>query len=222
MAKTYRSGQSTAAHDAIDVRAYFSLVYAAAQRHRHGMIVDVFAGGGRDSVALYALLNGEGKFISIDADPQRVEDALLRKKEDGMPLFALAQNAHQLEAAFVEGKVAFLRGAFPQAPFGNQDIDLKGKADFVLCNAGIMFIPPEHLDKTLSILAGIMAPDAEMFLRFSLKRDDQKGNAGYFIHAPELVSQILRREGLTVTRKPDLPDPQARSFSWVDLHCCKS
>jgi len=84
-----------------------------------------------------------------------------------------------------------------------------------------MFVPAEKIENTLSKLADMLAPKGEMFLHFSQEREDQAANPKYHVHDPAFVSEFLEQKGLKITRNPDLPDPNARPFSWVDLHCLK-
>ncbi|MGB9153822.1 MAG: class I SAM-dependent methyltransferase [Alphaproteobacteria bacterium] len=221
MSENYKSGLSTAAHDKMDVQAYFSLVHEAVCHRKGGLIADVFSGGGRDILALRSLLKGDGRFVAIDADPLRIKDMLAKNDAGGAPLFAETRTRAALKAAFAQQKIAVLEGTFPDKPYGDTKINLKGKADFILCNAGIMFVPPQDLDKTLAMLAGMLAPKGEMFLRFSQERADKARKPDYHIHEPSLVRDTLMREGVHVIRNPDLPDPDKRGFSWVDLNCYK-
>jgi SAM-dependent methyltransferase len=221
MGENYKSGLPTVAHDKMDVRAYFSLVDEAVCRHRGGLIADLFCGGGRDIAFFHSLLKGEGRFVGIDADPKRIRDALLKKDEKGAPLFVKVSNRTALETAFSRKKIAALRGTLPDTPFGKTNIDLKEKVDVLLCNAGIMFLTDAEMKKTLPLFAAMLAPKGEMFLRFSQERADKAGDPGHHIHNPALISDLLMQEGLKVTRNPDLPDPDKRGFSLVDLHCYK-
>jgi SAM-dependent methyltransferase len=199
------------------VSSYFKLVYEKCLDKPGGMFIDIFSGGGRDIRDIFNLMSGNGKFVAIDSDPQRIVDML--KKEE----FSLVRNKSDLKAAFENSKVAALPGEFPGSPYGNTGVDLDSSADFILCNAGIMFVGPEKLESTLEAMARMLAPGGEMVLRFSLERDDKKEKLGksYFAHSPEKVTKILKEEGLAVKRSEDLPDPDSRPFSWVDIHCRK-
>ena len=100
MNENYKSGLSTAAHDKMDVRLYFKLVYEAVCHRKGGLIADVFSGGGRDIVALRSVLKGDGRFVAIDADPLRIRDMLAKNDAGGAPLFAEVENRAALKAAF--------------------------------------------------------------------------------------------------------------------------
>lgn len=211
---SYTHGLSTQTHDAMSVDDYYGIVYNACREKRGGLFVDVFSGGGRDIQKISTLLGGDGKFIAIDSDPQRIQDMT------GKQGFVMVDSRQALENAFKDAKIAVVGGTLPERPYGTTDIDLKGRADFILCNAGIMFVRPDQLEDTLKQLSGMLAPQGEMVLRFSLKRDDQSKNLGiaYFVHDPKTVENILGREGMRVERREDLPDPAGRPFSWVDIH----
>jgi hypothetical protein len=220
MANEYRSGLASAVHDNMDVDTYYHLVNQAVCRHPSGLIIDAFSGAGRDILTLRKILNNNGRFVAVDADRKRIEDMLAKNGPDNI-VFTEVVSAFQVAEVFVQNKIAVIQGEFPAKPFGQTDIQFSGQADFILCNVGIMFVTPEKLESTLSILTGLMALKAEMFLRFSLDRIDQRENLNYHIHDPSHVEDLLKKSGLSVTRNPDLPDPNARPFLWVDLHCQK-
>jgi hypothetical protein len=210
-------GLSTQVHNQMNVEEYYRIVYEKCAGKVGGLIVDVFSGGPRDTKKIYELLNGNGKFIAIDSDPQRIQD--MRNTEN----FVVVENQHDVEIAFKEAKVAIIRGSFPEQPYGTTDIDLDGQVDFILCNAGIMFVRPDQLEDTLKQLALMLAPQGELVLRFSQERNDQAKNLGitYFVHDPEKVQAVLRRTGMLVERHKDLPDPAGRPFFWTDIHVFK-
>ena len=215
------SGLTTREHDAMDVMAYFKLVYKAVTLHKGNLIIDVFAGGGRDILTFTKLLNGNGRFVAIDRDQTRISDMMEKKNKDGFQYFMLAESKRDLSTAFKAGKIAAVQGEIPDAPYGKTGIDLSGQAGLVLCNAGIMDIPAERLQKTISVLAKMLAPGGEVFVRFSQIRSDRPIGRSYHLHDPVHVTKLMEAEGLTVTRNPDIDDP-VRPFLWVDLHGLKS
>jgi hypothetical protein len=210
----YQNGLTTAAHDAMDVGDYMKIVMQKSATHRGGLIVDVFSGGGRDIQAIRDNLGGDGHFAAIDSDPLRIHDMV---SKDG---FTAVYSATELCEAFERANIAVIDGQFPDRPYGLTGAALVGQADFVLCNAGIMFVPPDQLQQTLHGLTAMLSPTGEMVLRFSQDRADQAAKLGttYFVHAPETVTSILETEGFSVRRSDDLPDPAGRGFHWVDLH----
>lgn len=206
----YLNGLPTSVHDQVDVERWNASLYEACVRKKGGLIVDAFSGGGRDISKIYEHLGGKGRFLAIDKDPRRLQDMAAK------PSFAIVTDQSSLQDVFDSGRIAALEASFPQEPFA---VDLTGQASFVLCCAGLMFVPPDELDAVLKQLASFLAPGGEMSLRFSQERADQKENVNrsYFIHNVETAQAILEKGGLIVTRHPDLPDAMGRDFSWVDL-----
>lgn len=224
-------GMTTQQHDAMDKKAldiYFRRVDERLRNYSGGIIVDAFSGGGRDILRAHDVLHGQGYFAAIDVDPQKIIDMLAKNKVKFDPYalrFDYVNSDQALTNAFNDNAIACIQGRFPDAPLGNfaekSDIDLR--ADFMLCNAGIMFVRPEELKPTLFALSDMLNAGGEMALRFSLDREDKAEAKGksYFVHGPELVQEILEEAGLTVTRHADLPDPAKRPFAWVDLQAMK-
>ena len=220
-------GMSTQQHDAIDKSAldkYFERVYARADRYKGGVIVDAFSGGGRDIIELYKRLDRDGKFVAIDSEAQKVLDMLSKNKQIVDELdaaFELAIDQEDLDRVLRNDWIAAVQSTFPDRTFTTDakkgELDLK--ADFMLCNAGIMFVKPEDINRTLWAMTDMLAPAGELALRFSLARDDKKDALGksYFIHDPDMVMESLSNSGLVVRRWDDLPDPDGRPFKWVDI-----
>jgi len=210
-------GLPTAHHDAIDVSNYNSRVYECIVKNGYSTIVDAFSGGGRDIAHFRNVLQGKGSFVAIDCDTVRISDMLQK------PNFVEVKNSDELAAVFDRSDIAVVQGNFPDKPFGNTGVDLKGQVDLVYCNAGIMFIKPQDLRPTLQFMKAMIKPSGQMILRYSLEREDKKDALGksYFVHAPELVTEILQEGGFTVERKEDLPDSTGRNFKWLDLNVVK-
>lgn len=221
-------GLSTAQHDNMDVSAYNRRILERLDAHRGGTIVDVFSGGGRDILSFYNTLDGEGDFIAIDAEPQRLVDMVSKNFETAREYgvgFEIVPSAEALADTLARGQIAAIQGRFPDRATGNHetksDIDLK--ADFMNCSAGIMFVSPGELEDTIDEMANMLASGGELTLRFSLAREDKKDKLGesYFIHPPARVTQLLEDRGFAVTRHNDIPDPSGRPFSWIDLQAFK-
>lgn len=211
-----RHGLSTAVHDQIDIDEANVAIYEICQRKAGGVIVDAFSGGGRDIQKIVKVLQGNGRFVAIDADPVRIEDMLAK---DG---FAPAKTQRDIEQAFAAAKIAVICGKFPEYPYGHGDIDLSGKADFVLCRAGIMFV--SNPDEALAAMADMLSPSGVMFLEFSGERNDQEKSYGrtYFVHDEGLVQKILQQDGLKVNNTYHVPDTAGRPFQWFRVVASKS
>jgi hypothetical protein len=154
----YTHGLTTAEHNNIDgIDIYNARVYDALGAHLDKdelMIVDAFSGGPRDIFKMMKITNGRGAFAAIDSDCGRIKD-LLEKNYDisklgqidfDVPEFRLVEGDGPCELrnglvdAFNNSSVAIIQHSFPSAAAGSQLPD-NLKADFMLCNAGIMFVP---------------------------------------------------------------------------------
>lgn len=138
-----------------------------------------------------------------------------------VPEFKVFTDASFLDAAYSNDHVAVIEHTFPASKSG-KDLPLNLKADFMLCNAGIMFVKPEELDDTLCEMAGLLHDGGELVLRFSQARADKEAALGksYFIHNPDHVRGVLENCGLQTERFGDVPDPE-RDFSWVDINALR-
>ncbi len=219
----YRSGLPTSIHDKIDVTDFWQGVKEQLPYLKGKTIVETFCGGGRDILHFYNLLEGNGQFIAIDGDPLRIEDMKKKYASDGIGKFIVVESQSNLEAAFRQNDIAIINGEFPDQPLGPGDIDLTGTVDLLICCAGIMYIPPHNLAKTLAQHENMLAEEGTMVLRFSLERDDKIQELGesYFVHSPEHVQWSLENLGLHVIRHIDIPDHLGRSFNWVDMTVTK-
>jgi len=212
-------GLSNQQHDAISTDGYYADLLPAIESKAGGTFVHAFSGGGRDIEMIYRALDGNGCFVAIDKDNERINHALSRGTAQTHPQFLRADNAPDLSNAFALNAIAVLQTAFPL----EKEYTRALKADFILCNAGIMFIPPQNLASTLNDFAAMLKNDGEMVLRFSQQRADKTDDEGvsYFIHGVQIVAQILEHAGLHVTQNMPIPDPAGRAFMWQDLHAIK-
>lgn len=207
-------GLSSRQHDEIDVGAYYERFYALAGEKKGGFFIDAFAGGGRDIKAIFNRWHGDGHFVAIDNDPQRIADMTAREN------FVKVAGPRSLTKAFEQARIAVVEGEFPHRTAGAMWAALKQKADLILCNAGIMFVPPEKLESTLRQIGDMLAPGGDLVLRFSTDREDQGKNFGqtYFIHDPGRIHDFFSGQEREVMRHDDLPDPAGRPFHWIDLN----
>lgn len=223
-----RHGLTTAQHDKMDVSGYYGRVYARLPDFKGKTIVDLFSGGGRDIADFCHYLGRDGVFVAVDSEAQRLVDMVSKNfetaKRQGVTYEIVASQA-AFEQAVLARKIAAIQGRFPDRPLGNNDkvSDIALKADFALCNAGIMFVKPEELAPSLAAMADLLNTKGELVLRFSLARADKQAELGrsYFVHEPAAVQRVLEQKGLSVTRHPDLDDPGGRPFKWVDFHAVK-
>lgn len=233
MSNEYRHGQTTEEHNNIDdIDIYNARVYECVAHYKGGTIVDVFSGGPRDTLKMMKVTGGEGFFVAIDNDPARITDlcnknydiSKLGKIDFEIPKFEIAKTNTDILYSKQNGNVAVLAYEFPSSKSFQTFPDVL-KADFMLCNAGIMFVPPEDLKDTLVEMTDILSWKGELVLRFSQARDDKRQaleEGQYFIHDPEKVKAIIEENGLECYRFPDVIDPQAhlkeeRNFHWVDM-----
>ena len=221
-------GLSTKAHDQIDVNAYYQRVYKALEKYDGKTVLDIFSGGGRDIKDMYLQLEGNGKFIAIDSEAQRLVDMVSKNFQTALQhgfTYHIVDSQAALDDTLGAGNIAVIQGVFPATPLGNKDqkSDIDLKADFILCNAGIMFTPPQDLAPTLQAMAGLLKSKGELTLRFSGAREDKKQQTGqsYHVHNVETVQHILETHGLNVTRHDNLDDPNGRPFQWADLQAIK-
>jgi len=173
--------------------AFYQRLFDVLKSYRSKTIADIFADGGRDIYSSYNVCEGNGRFIALDYGENRITD--------------------MLDNALSEGKIAAIRHAFPdKLPF-------RIKVDFLICNAGIIFLPSDQLVPTFDAIGDMMADNAQMILRFSGEHEDVREKVGksYFIHQPEAVQQLLNEKGFVVEFYPDLPDPAGRPYMWHDF-----
>lgn len=226
---TYQHGLTTDEHNNIAVDDYYARVFDRVKQHKRGTIVDAFSGGPRDILKMMDVLDGNGDFVAIDADPARIIDLITENFDragrivEGLiiPEFQLVdgrneiERAERLQQAFRHQKVAVFEHKFAS----NKNLPYNLQADFMLCNAGIMFVEPSDLAFALTEMADTLRDGGELVLRFSGARDDKEADLGksYFIHDPDHIQEILEEHGLTTQRFDDLPDPVGRGFDWVDI-----
>lgn len=225
-------GLSTEEHNNMDVDAYYARVYEAVKRHKGGVIVDVFSGGPRDTLNMIDVLDGDGFFAAIDSEADKISDLVNKnfdisgrqKKGLVIPDFSLVDGKRQFElvnnwmTVARDGAVAVFQHRFPSVVTGSR-LPFTLKADFMLCNAGIMFVEPENLDFTLAEMAEHLNDGGELALRFSGARDDKLDalNKTYFMHDPDYVEEVLQDAGLLTVRYDNQDDPDGRGFEWFDI-----
>lgn len=219
--KPYISGLPTEAHDKIDVSDYFARIYENVKKYKGGRITDAFCGGGRELVAFHELLQGDGKFVGIDADQRRIDDMLAKNDalaERGIH-FTNACSKEEVTQGLLNDDIVVIRHTFPN-PVRNWGLE-NMRSDYILCSAGIMFIQPSALRETLFQLTSLLNDGGTMDLIFSEERPDQINGENYYIHRPIDIIDHLSDTKLTVKHHPKLEDAPGRGFKWSVLEITK-
>lgn len=224
MNDTPRNGMRSAEHNAMNLHDYYA-------RMRHSfdamttdtpVIFDLCAGGGRDTVYMRDYLTSLGKspqLVAVDDDGQRLKDALYYFKGQFTPCF----DPQQVTQTLKTGRLAYLYDSLPDI---NALVQTGLKADFILCNAGIMFIAPERLSRAFNTMADILKDGGEIMIRYSNYRPSPYPN-GYYKHKLERVLDIFNREtNLKADHIGDMRDTnwdhdKKRQFHWHDLQVLK-
>lgn len=217
-----RNGLTSAAHNAMDMGGYFDRLTGILDRYDEPVVFDLFAGGGRDSVFMRDYLDNQGKksnIVAVDSDPQRLQDALSQFKGRFNPCFS----AQQIWQTINRGRLAYVPDSIPEL---DSLKNARLKADFILCNAGIMFIKPGRLKETFKSMADLLAPGGEIMLRYSTYRPIEYPN-GHHMHKLDTVLKLfnnatgLKPDYLGDIRDPDWDKDPKRQFHWHDLRILK-
>ena len=224
MNDTPRNGLPSARHNAMDLHDYYARMHESFDflQSDTPVIFDLCAGGGRDTIYMrdHLLFQGKApKLVALDDDYQRMKDAITHFKGQFNPCF----DPQQVTQSVNLGRPAYLYDSLPDADALRQT---GLKADFILCNAGIMFIAPERLSCTFNTMADLLNDNGEIMIRYSNYRPSPYPN-GYYKHKLERVLDIFNREtDLKADHIGDIRDTnwdndKQRQFHWHDLRVLK-
>lgn len=217
-----KNGLPSADHNAMDIDGYYARLPQVLDRFDEPVIFDLFAGGGRDTVFMRDYLDSKGKkgnIVAADNDIQRLKDALKNFRGRFNPCFVPDQIWQTLNI----DRLAYVTDALPEL---TNIREAKLKADFILCNAGIMFVKPKDLKATFQAMAELLADNGEIMLRYSTYRPTRYPN-GHNTHKLDTVLKLFNNAtDLKVEHVGDIRDPNwdkdpKRQFHWHDLRALK-
>jgi trans-aconitate methyltransferase len=201
-AYTHAKGSaSTALHASVDPLAFYRDVLPMLPTRSGGVIIDVGGGIGRDTLMFADHAKGL-EVYSIDPDPVMWEKA----------------QAHypgrlvRMEDAVSSDKPVFLADSLPYlAELKRLKPSLK--ADFILCNAVMMFIKPEERQTALNTMASLLKPNGSLVVRF---RTEDLKDGMHPITVDEIDRLCLRTRFGHATRlygTESIPDPAGRTLT---------
>lgn len=164
-----------------------SIVATAMRLKRHGTVLDVGCGSGRD-ISKLASLGFE--VYGVDASKNLIREANRRHPE-------------------LEGHIVF--GALPGGlPFDEQTFDL------VICSAVLMHIQPENLPLAMEALAARVGKGGYLLVSVSSNREGldshgrDKNERIFFDHDEKTLSELLQDRGLNLVDRTTSPDSLGR------------
>ena len=203
-AYTHAKGSApTALHASVDPLAFYADILPMVPVRPGSVILDIGGGIGRDALAFAA--RGQGlEIYSVDPDPhmwtkaqEHYPDRFVRL-EDG-PILPITK------PAFLEDSLPWLDNLKRLKP------DLK--ADFILCNAVMMFVKPEERQQAINTMAARLSQKGSLVIRF---RTEDLKDGMHPISVAEIDRLCLRARFGQATRlfgTDPIPDPAGRSLA---------
>ena len=163
-------------HNQFQSSDYETMIQSILSTKKNPIIMDICAGGGRDSVMMHDFAKAHSLnplSIALDCDPNKLYGA--QKNFEGR--FEQVANYKQVAETHTREKISYVIEELPHLQTGLSAQMLnpalsKAKIDFMLCNAGIMFIKRENLQKSLQQMVNMLSSDREgqLLLGFSTTR----------------------------------------------------
>ncbi len=156
-AYTHAKGSAlTSLHAAVDPRAFYADILPMVPVKPGSIILDIGGGIGRDALTL-AARGQDLEVYSIDPDPH-----MWVKSQDHYP-----DRFTRLENAFrpASNKPLFLQDSLPWL-YNLKRLKPGLKADFILCNAVMMFVRPEDRQQAINTMAAHLSPKGSLVIRF--------------------------------------------------------
>jgi hypothetical protein len=213
-------GLSSKEHVNSDESAFHEVLFNFIRDKKNPVIMDMCAGSGRDSVVMhdFAIAHGLNPFsIAVDCDRNKFEDAQIFFEGR----FENAAYLKTCEQIYLNGKIPYF---IDQLPYLTVIDPLRlphtPKVDFMLCNAGIMFVKREQALESIQKMADMLSPErqGQLLLRFSTQRPEQHYGDGDQRYSEQEIDRIINKLA-RIQRLETLPSMDdvikgGRGFKW--------